>query len=339
MKQYLIYLFLIILVFSCNYENQNNHISSSFKLRIDTVIINDDICPQETSFLYVSSVCCFDGKYIIEFETDNYQPRFCSLSSDLRMLTRFPVPSDICRSEFMYVRNDSLMMDGCDYWPITWKRCFDTANSEWKDLTAKENNEYKFEICYEDESYIVSYSPRIQRIGYLIFEEKTTKQKHLTYSFSLMKLLGKGGIYYLIGTFGVDKISSPNNCIFNDSIYSGNVQSCFGDTVLRVNANWFTNCSDTTFYSGLTIQDTLYLLVNDKDHTHILKLEHDSLCSVFDFALKLDIQDYDAWPYIGDTYQDRVLRPFYWKSLDGKMQSGLIDIQGYDIHLIYLKPL
>ena len=64
------------------------------------------------------------------------------------------------------------------------------------------------------------------------------------------------------------------------------------------------------------------------------KLENDTLKRVFDFGIDFALEDY--YPYLHVALQNQIIKPFYWKSEDGEVGSGILDINGYDIHIIYL---
>lgn len=95
--------------------------------------------------------------------------------------------------------------------------------------------------------------------------------------------------------------------------------------------------ADTLFMSGLVIQDTLYVLAKDQKGNFIAKYENDSLKRVFDFELGTTGSWHD-WGFGRNPSDHQFLLPVgWWQDSEEKWRSGFIDINGYDIHIVYLK--
>ena len=288
-------------------------------------------------FANLRSVCYYKGNYIVEFENHLSGASFFSLSEDLQSMAYFACPDSIFSYEDLFIRRDTLFtLVSHGFWPTMWTRYYDETEQIWKYYTEKEYNEYRFETFYEDERFSVAYSPRILRSGYLLFEEKDSGIKHCFSSRSLEHLLNHGGHYYLIGTFGIDRINDPLVASADSSVYTKQPKcGPYGEHIVQLDADWDYNNTDTCFYSGLLVHDSIYVLgCNDKS-TFFVKVENDTVVPAFDFGVKLQLYDY-GWSWIPGSSQNRLIRPFFWEKLDGTRYEGFLDINGYDIHAIYI---
>ena len=325
----ILYLLVLITLVACNpVGGQRADTDDWFGVRRDTVYVEANSSLDSCVLRVLYSVCKCKGKYYLEFGVDSDCPRIFSLSEDFRTLNRLPCPKEFFHYEDLFVRNDSVFSKS-EGWPTTWTRYFDEERQQWLDYSERQDKFNYSELFFEDDNYYVSYLPLLDSFGKLIFKDKTSDTNHTYFSSSLVQFLKYKGNYYSIGSYGIYRINDPQRDTLYDS--TEKVGLNLGTPLLHL-GDFYTR-PDTMFYSALISRDTIYELASDSSSTFIAKLENDTLKRVFDFGFDLELADYS--PYLHVVLHNQIIKPFYWKSEDGEENSGIMDIHGYDIHLIY----
>ena len=332
--KYILYLLALISLVACNPVGyQRVDADDWFCVRRDTVYFEANSPLDSCDLRVLHSVCKCKGKYYLEFGVDGDCPRIFSLSEDFRTLNRLPSPKEFFHYEDLFVRNDSVFSKS-EGWPTTWTRYFDEEGQQWLDYSERHDKFNYSELFFEDDNYYVSYLPRIYRLGVLVFKAKATGVDHTYHSLSLVQFLKNGDNYYTIGSYGIYRIKDPTRDLLRDSSELTN-HILLGEALFHRDIEWDgRGYPDTTFVSALIVQDTIYVLTNDSIGTYFNKIENDTLKRSVDIGGNLIFQDYQR-VYLHVAPQNQIIEPFYWKSEDGEENSGILDIQGYDIHLIY----
>lgn len=332
--KYILFLLVLISLVACNPVGyQRVDAVDWFCVRRDTVYFEANSSLDSCDLRDLYSVCKCKGKYYLEFGVYGDWPRIFSLSEDFRTLKKLPYPKEFFHYEDLFVRNDSVFSKS-EGWPTTWTRYFDEKRQQWQDYSERQDKFHYSEQFYEDETYYVSYLPLIDGVGNLIFKEKATGVEHTYHTFSFAQFLKHNVCYYSIGNYGIYRIKDPRRDLLRDSMEVTN-HFLLGEVLMHMDNDWgYGVRPDTTLLSALVVQDTIYVLTNDSKGIYFNKIENDTIKKSLDISGNLHAIGCQG-VYLHVAPQNQIIEPFYWKSDDGEENSGILDIQGYDIHLIY----
>ncbi|GEM_PF-6345771 len=318
---------------------------SYFQMRCDTVYIDRNEWHEGTDFSLLNSLCRYNGNYILDFDKE-----LAMLSGNLKSLNPFPNPEFFERDEELFVRNDSLMITSFDKDHNRFQY-YNPKRKQWEYFILKRDESHKFfDEIYEDDEYKVFHIVQSEGMGYLIFERKSIGNKKIFFSSSFSRLFEHKSVYCQLGfrsiTFidpqnGVDYDSALHYELFERKPYNiDNVKVLAqrkhpNQDIIQMK-EWSLNDGDTTLCSSWVYNDSIFVLANASKETFIAKLQGDSLQRVFNFDFKLEIQNLARYGFGRSDSKSYILLPFCLAKNNGKYQSGIIEIDGYDIHLIFL---
>lgn len=353
------------LITSCSGSEQEDSVCPSyFQVRRDTIELDaigwPKKCIRDQRF-NLFSLCKYKGNYILEFEDARGRYDLMSLSGNLKRMKFFselPHFWEMPNNE-LFVRNDSLLRTASDN-DFRFYHYYNSKKRKWEELPGKKKKRsLQFERFGEDEQFFINISRRIEGLDFTLFEDKKTSAKHAFYSFCVQQVLKYKGRYYLFNPWEIKRVNDVKRGTYNDSLLYVYNYCCplelslegerleWSDTLAaydsvyqslsHVNVDEPRLDADTLFMSGLVIQDTLYVLAKDQKGNFIAKYENDSLKRVFDFELGTTGPWHD-WGFGRNPSDHQFLLPIgWWQDSEEKWRSGFIDINGYDIHIVYLK--
>ncbi len=286
LNKYFVLLFALVIC-SCG---SNTARTSLFVVQKDTINLNaDSLLDYSPVSLQLSNVCRYNDLYLL-----NSSEALFSISKNLKIDT---IPySKYDRGCELFVDNDTLKILSYqsknsnsvfyyyEYYNPENQRWYATADTIRQPLL-------DFGLTYEDDTYRVKYSGRGEFGDYLLFDEKTTCIEYLFFD-SLNKLLSINGRYIVIGNDRVCEIDNPRKGV----VHEGNLnhEFCFFNPLPPTfsndklpKSNLLYKTEHNTILSGFSINNDIYLVVNDSIETFIGQLDNGKLNRIVGLGEKI----------------------------------------------------